>query len=731
MREEHRTSPQDASGGDEETGSPTDGTPADPPGRWWITPAVFGAAAALLVLAAFSPWSWGLSDDFGTAPWWVAIPALVAAVLLVGGLGTRRTVRWAVAAAALAACLGLFAFARSPAEELPRAPRPYQFLAADPPRPAAALAAALACLAAIGLCVLLARRQGFRLPPAAAGGTRRRARRLLAVVVGGALAGSLLSVGTDQVAQSVQQALADTKKSVFDATSQTLPEERRGKGHDISAAEHHEPVPHLKPEKTLWRKKLPGPVELTTCVLDRPKDNGWRVDQKHRNDPLVTQSTLVAVESVSGGNAVVGYDAADGSERWRYTVRDTELTLPRLDKTYTTDSRLGQVGVSDFCRVHVVVDPLTLVTLDGSSGEVKNTTQLPSPASWKDRAFNWAFATESYISEGGEDQDVKWQPLVPLGHADQIYVQTSRQLVEVDHWTGKVLAVTKENKGCFHLATHERRSARTIGAPLVLAQGCTSPYYTQIPERPADLGRGVDETDLAYDGLSRLISHRQDTVPRLGCDRAPRISDVRDGPKGVVVVGRWCDDYDGPLLVGKDYDDEAWGTVVELPKNTELPLRPYAPRFGDVLWLSHGSLYRLEPARGRVEGQGSYQKLYAEDGEPLEALVPPATRRDDALDEHPGAFYAMTASGTLLALTYGEKEGKNGGVVAEVTGRMAKAAGECAGTRDLLVDRAGVKLLALCETDGGTEVTAITGKRLTKAEWAYPHSQNYKQYVSH
>lgn len=731
MGEEHRTPPQDESSGAEEAGSSTDGTPGDPPERWWITPAAFGAAAALLILAAFSPWSWGLSEDFGTVPWWVAIPALVAAVLLVGGLGARRTVRWAVAAAALTACLGLFAFARSPAEELPHAPVPYQFLAADPPRPAAALAAALTCLAAIGLCVLLARRQGFRLPPPAAGGTRRRAQRLLAVVVGGALVGSLLSVGTDQIAQSVQQALAD-KKPVFDATSQTLPEERRGKGHDVSAAEHHEPVPHLKPEKTLWRKKLPGPVELTTCVLDRPKDDGWRVDKGRRDDPLVTQSTLVAVESVSGGNAVVGYDAADGSERWRYTVRDTEITLPRLTKTYPADSRLGQVGVSDFCRVHAVVDPLTLVTLDGSTGEVKNTTQLPSPAAWKDRNFNWHFVTGSHSIGGREDKEAQWQPLVPLGHADQIYVQTSRQLAEVDHWTGKVLAVTEEEKGCWHLATHERRSARTINTPLVLAQGCTSPYYIQIPGLPFDQARGVDATELAFDGLSRLISHRQGTIPRLGCDRvAPRISDFRDSSKGVVVVGRWCDDYDGPLLVGSDdYDYGVWETVVELPEDTELPLRPYASGFGDVLWLSHGSLYRLEPARS--DGPGSYQKVYAEDGEPLEALVPPATRPDDAtVHEYPGAFYAVTASGTLLTLTYGEKEGKERGAVAKVAGRMAKAAGECAGTRDLLVDRAGVKLLALCETGEGTEVTAITGERLTKAERTFPLGGRYKQHVSH
>ncbi|MFJ4823918.1 hypothetical protein ACIP5L_11590 [Streptomyces bacillaris] len=730
MREEHRTPPQDASSGDGEAGPPTDEASAAPPGRWWITPAVFGAAAALLVLAAFSPWSWGRSEDFGTVPWWIAVPALVAAVVLVGGLGTRRTVWWAVAVAAPAACLGLFAFARSPAEELPYAPRPYEFLAADPPRPAAALAAALACLAAIGLCVLLARRPGFRLPPVP-GGARRRVQRLLAVVVGGVLVGSLLSVGTDQVAQGAQRALADEKKPVFDATSQTLPEERRGKGHDISAAEHHEPVPHLKPEKTLWRKKLPGPVELTTCVLDRPKNNGWLVDQDHRDDPVVTQSTLVAVESVPGGNAVVGYDTADGSERWRYTVRDTEITLPRLNKTYTADSRLGQVGVSDFCRVHVVVDPLTLVTLDGSSGEVKNTTQLPSPASGKKkRVFNWHFATESYASDERGDEDAQWQPLVPLGHADQIYVQTDRQLVEVDHWTGKVLAVTNEETGCSHLATHKRRSARTISTPLVLAQHCTSPYYIQIPRLPSDEERGVHATELMYDGLSRLISHRQDTIPRLGCERPPYITDFRDSLQGVVVVGRWCDDYDGPLLAGVD-DYGAWDTVVELPKDTELPLRPHASGFGDVLWLSHGSLYLLEPSRSRTNGQGSYQKLYSGDEEPLEALVYPATRRSGAGIGHPGAFYAVTASGTLLALTYGEKEGKQGGAVAKVTGRMAKAVGECAGARDLLVDRAGVKLLALCETDGGTEVTAITGERLTKAERTYPQGGNHKHRVSH
>ncbi|MEW2067726.1 hypothetical protein [Streptomyces sp. NPDC007346] len=731
MREEHRTPPQDGSGGDDEVGSPADETSDAPPGRWWITPAVFGAAAALLALAAFSPWSWGLSEEFGTAPWWIAVPALVAAVVLVGGFGTPRTVRWAMAAAALAACLGLFAFARSPAEELPYAPRPYQFLAADPPRPAAALAAALACLAAIGLCVLLTRRQDSCLPPPVPGGTRRRAQRLLAVVVGGALVGSLLSVGADQVAQGAQRALADEKKPVFDATSQTLPEERRGKGHEISAAEHHEPVPHLKPEKTLWRKKLPGPAELTTCLLDRPEHDGWRVDRKHQNDPLVTQSTLVAVESVAGGNAVVGYDTADGSERWRYTVRDTEITLPYLRKTYTADSRLGQVGVSDFCRVHVVVDPLTLVTLDGSSGEVKNTTQLPSPATAKKKRIrNWNFVTESDYSYGEEDEEAQWQPLVPLGHADQIYVQSSWQLVEVDHWTGKVLAVTREKEDCFHLATHERRSARTISTPLVLAQGCTPPHYTRIPELPSDQERGVHATELKYDGLSRLISHRQDTIPRLGCRQAPYITDFRNGSKGALVVGRWCDDYDGPLLTGVD-DHGAWDTVVELPKDTELPLRPYASGLGDVLWLSHGSLYRLEPFRDRTDGQGSYQKLYSGDGEPLEALVYPANGHYGAIVGYPAAFYAMTASGTLLTLTYGAKKGKEDGAVAEVAGKLVKAAGACAGTRELLVDRAGVKLLALCETEEGTEVTAITGERLTEAEHTYPQGGNHKQYVSH
>lgn len=62
---------------------------------------------------------------------------------------------------------------------------------------------------------------------------------------------------------------------------------------------------------------------------------------------------------------------------------------------------------------------------------------------------------------------------------------------------------------------------------------------------------------------------------------------------------------------------------------------------------------------------------------------------------------------------------------------MERVAGACDGPRDLLVDGAGVKLLALCETDEGTVVTAITGERLTEAGNTCPRAEQYERSVSH
>ncbi|MFI2673755.1 hypothetical protein ACH5AU_30075 [Streptomyces albidoflavus] len=43
---------------------------------------------------------------------------------------------------------------------------------------------------------------------------------------------------------------------------------------------------------------------------------------------------------------------------------------------------------------------------------------------------------------------------------------------------------------------------------------------------------------------------------------------------------------------------------------------------------------------------------------------------------------------------------------------VLKAAGACAGTRDITLDRAGLKLLTWCITKSGTHVTAVAMRHL-------------------
>ncbi|UED86786.1 hypothetical protein [Streptomyces profundus] len=694
---------------------PAKHSPARPAGRWWWGPALFGGALAALALAALSPWADAPFDELGSAPWWVAATALLAWLTLLGGLGARRGLRLAGTLAALTAALAVIGYLGGTVEADP----PELFASAtEPGRPVAALLAASAALVAAALCFLLSRRRVSWLPPAGTGDARARARRLTAATLAGVLLAGLAGVGGGYGAQSFQR--GGEADSRVDATSQPVPPGERDTGVEVSYGEHHERVPHFEPTEVLWQETLPGAAALTTCLLDQPPYEDGEVPLEHDDDPLTVASTLVSVEAGDGEDAVIGYDTADGTERWRYTVRyEGAREDPELP---AYPGRIGQVGVSDFCTVHVVADATTLVTLDGGSGEVLRETALPEPGHrFENPARSWMFLTGTHPYEGDDGGGFDWRPVVPLGQVWEFYLEQPNYLLEVRQRDGTVLSAEglEDAGSCFRMIAPDLSpfSPRVARSPYLVTNGCVTPRYTKVPPLPQYQG---DVTEAEAPHRSAPLTF--DQVTALGCPYAPYLSEAGAIDRSLVLVGHWCrEDFDGPVLLFDDSSDTV--LVAELPADTELPLRPTATLVGEhpVAWLSGGSLYALTDVWGETvlaDGprrfvESAYREIHG-GPEPLEAAfvggAPAAAGHESLL------VYGVTASGTVLALA--QEADDEGEFAPELSpyAELPEAAGSCAGSREIVLDRAGLKLLTWCETPEGTVVTAVAGERLTEAD---------------
>ncbi|MGW4374046.1 hypothetical protein ACWEJ7_10305 [Streptomyces albidoflavus] len=688
--------------------------------RWWWAPVLSGCALTLLALAAASPLAGPVLDEEfgepGAVPWWVVVWPAAGALLLLGGAGTPRSVRGAACLAFAGLPAGLLAYANG-AEEQP-VPAPFLPAPAEE-RPAAALLAAVLCLAAAGLCVLLHRVAASWLPPAAAGSRRHRVRLLLAATAWGAVGGAVLSTGTGYAALAFEAAMRVDPLTV-DATSRTVPEEQRGEGTEVTYGRHHAPALYGEPTEVAWEKELPGPAALTTCRLDEPPvgEDGEPRQQKDE-DPVTVRSTLVAVEWGNGWGAVSGHDPADGKERWRYTVRQADAPGARGDRSRPP---LGRVGVSDFCAAHVVTGAGTLVTLDGNSGEVLNEAGLPRGVmSGRVDARRWSFVTGTYEPDVAGPR--KEQPqVVALGRDRHFFLKNGGLLAEIHQPTGRLLSMDA-GRNCGHLAASAgadaESSPRVRVTPSLLTQFCADPAYTEIPAPPSrDTWDGGDAGE--YDSLQRFPAPASTALPSLGCERAPSLTDFRLNRGSYTVAGLWCGsgDKDRKLLVTNAGTPGA--QVVELPEETELPLRPAVRSVSlkedlHTVWLSGGILQALpRVADGKVvheEGRTKYHavkpRTLHEGAEPLQAAATFTHPRIHDL-ERALLVYAVTDSGTVLALEQ-QATGPDGALDPALTpyGRLPDAAGPCEGTREIAVDRAGEKLLTWCTTGSGTHVTAV------------------------
>ncbi|UED84871.1 PQQ-binding-like beta-propeller repeat protein [Streptomyces profundus] len=693
---------------------------AEPAGRWWPGPALFGAALAALLLSALTPWSDALFDDeLGTSPWWVATPALLAALVL---LGDRRGLPLAGALAALAAALGAIGFQRGTVER--EATQLFAFQP-EPGRPVVPLLAALACLTAAALCALLHRRRAPWLPPT--GDSGRKARLLIATTLAGALLAGAATVGSGLTAQAIQRAEGEEPR--VDAISRTVPAEERDQGVELSLDQYLEWTPYAKPTEVRWQETLPGAAALTECAVaappvefGQPADAG-RVAREHQRDPVVLHGTLVSVEAGDGEDSVIGYDTADGSERWRYTV--PHGGTGEFQGPPDHPGRLGQVGVSPDCRVLVVAKSRTLVTLDANSGEPLRETALPDPAHRFDNpARTWTFLTGTSPSP----HEDTWRPVVALAGTPEIFLEAPDHLIEVRQSNGDLLSVERVQTECLRLAMPAKRPnpLHEEQPQYLLTQGCALANYTSVPSLPEnhDFRGGLE----AHEGpLYREAPLAVGRIHALGCPNTPHITDfdVHDDDQlrnhntsddRILFAGTWCDDFAGPLLL--EQRDIRTVHLAELPPDTELPLRPTrtdATPYSHV-WLDGGTLYGWlaeptedeEPEPVLTDGRTSYvEREYREihtGARPLEAAF--AGGQPDTEVMRSVIVYAVTDEGDVLAL-----DQENRDAALRVYAELPEAAGTCAGDRQITVDRAGLKLLTWCETPSGTDVTAIALER--------------------
>lgn len=722
------------SGDDGENAPSTGDEPKGWAARWWWAPSLFGAAAVLLVVAAASPVLRRLlGEEFGDVPWWALVwPAAAAVLVLAAGTGARRSLLRAGGLGLAGAVFGGFAYLGGAEAQTHRDP----VHTVTEVRPAAALLAAVACLLAAVVCLLLSRRGASWLPPAGSGSRRRRVRRVSLVVAWGAVGGIVVTTATGYGARGLAESQARQRvESGVDATARSVPESERDKGVEVTLGDHTDREPYAEPTKVLWDGKLPGPAALTTCRLDEPPvgDDGQPV-RGDSEDPVTLRSTLVSVEAGRGEDAVVGYDTADGTERWRYTVRYGSYAKDALHPS--APGRLGQVGVSDFCTVHVLAGQQALVTLDGNAGAVLRETALPSGGEVIERgpsARLWRFtAADTPFYRATEDAEPVWQQIVPLGRDQNLFLQADENLAEVDQRTGRLLSLSHEPR-CAYLSGTDHSSSvnpapRDYATPSLFSQLCGDASYTRVPA-PPDEKNADDSGDGRSDAPHRPPNLRSGQVPAFGCER-PVLTDVQRIGEDYTVAGLWCTrNKEGKL---QELDKRLVTTagrfgmqVVDLPRDTPLPLRPVSrsPR-GDAdhhtVWIADGKVYGIQrTTAGAVvheEAGITYRAakprtVYA-GPEPLQAAKMFA--RSISMDvELPLLVYAVTDSGTVLALEQ-KSSGPGKRLDPELTpyAQLPDAAAPCEGTRHVTVDRAGLKLLTWCTTKEASQVTAVALRSL-------------------
>ncbi|NJQ06354.1 hypothetical protein [Streptomyces lonarensis] len=675
---------------------------------WWARTGALAAVAVLLVLTALPPWSGPLVGPGEGITGWAAVTALVAAGLLVGGLGLPSALRGAAAAATLTAVLASVAYLRTP--EAVDAPSLLSAIAYPAERPAAALALALVATAAAAVCLALAARPGAWLPRE--GGRRVRGRRLLAVGTAAALLGGLLGAGALAGVDRAQRAVAGG--SYYDAVSDPLDPWLRY-GYEVTLGDHRETLPHLEPTGVGWQGSLPGPAELTTCLLDRPSPGE---DGRTAHGQRIAGSTLVTVEQQDGADAVIGVDPTNGMERWRYTVRHGRVVVPTEDGRGARFAvHLGHVAVSPLCTVHVVIEPLTLVTLDGSSGKVLQETPLSGVG-----GPGWTFVTDSgteSLADGPDEETASdRRAVVALPRTTHVYLRSSSALAEFTE-TGELLGYG-DLFDCSVLAAPQKEPpAGGVSDAVLLSQNCPGFHvdFVAVPPVPQDpFGSGTAPL------LRPVVPSWTGHVPTLGCEAAPRISQLVPPQQlsQLSLVGRWCDRFEGPLIL-RGLSEQRWVEATELPADTELPLRVVGSTGSRLVWISGGELHRVGPMSDRVFHETDWplrivdvgrELLYAGDEAIEAALVDTAPRTVDGHRDDHELVYTVGVSGTVTALIRADHDGPSEFArYAELPG----AAGRCAGDRDLLLDRPGQRLLVTCESAAGTEVTVIETERPPEA----------------
>ncbi|NJP68136.1 hypothetical protein [Streptomyces spiramenti] len=700
-----RTRPEHEPGGRKRVAVALDAVGSAP---WWARTGALVAVAVLLVLTALPPWSGPLVGPGEGIPGWAAVTALAAAGLLAGGLGLRWTLHAAAAAATLTAVLASVAYLRTP--DAADAPSWLSALAYPAERPAAALTLALVAAAAAAVCLALAARPGAWLP--AEGGRRARGRRLLAVGTAAALVGGLLGAGAVAGVDRAQRAVAGGP--YYDAVSDPLDPWLRY-GYEVTLGEHQERLPHLEPTGVGWQGSLPGPAELTTCLLGQPS---LGEDGSTAHGQRIAGSTLVTVEQQDGADAVIGVDPANGMERWRYTVRHGQVAVPAEGggRGGRVAVHLGHVAVSPLCAVHVVIEPLTLVTLDGSSGKVLQETPLPGGGP------GWTFVTDAGTEPGtdGPDEEATSdrRPVVALPRTTHVYLRSPSALAEFTE-TGELLGYG-DLPDCAVLAAPQGDPfVRGVADAVLLSQDCPGFHvdFVAVPPAPRDpSGSGAAHL------LRPVVPSGADHVPVLGCEAAPRISQLLPPQQlsRLSLVGRWCDRFEGPIIL-QYRSDRRLVEATELPADTELPLRVVGYTGSRVAWISGGELHRVGPMSERIFHETDWplsvldvgrELLYAGDEAIEAALVDTAPRTVDGRRDDHELVYTVGVSGTVTALIRPDHDGPS-----EFTryAELPGAAGRCTGDRDLLLDRPGQRLLVTCESEAGTEVTVIETERPPEA----------------
>ncbi|MFJ6612982.1 hypothetical protein ACIQPT_22200 [Streptomyces sp. NPDC091289] len=691
-------------------------------GRW--LPAVLGCVLALVLLAAFPPWPDALIDDLGSTPWWVAAPVLGAGLVLLVGAGTRRSAVWALLPLAAASVLGTVAF----------------LTASDSGgdvRPAAPLAAALVCGLALVLCLPLVRRRrpwiGHARSPEL---LRLRVRTLTVCALAGALVGGLLGAGAGLGAERIREATAaeDEEEPLVNATSEPLAAGKKPFTSTMEVGGFRIPgAEEIEVGRVAWQKSLSGPAELSVCPERREPSAYEDVNDLPPDWPV--QSTLVTVERAGGDDVVIGLDAADGSERWRYTVHAEG------------DVRLGQVGVGERCDVLVVVDPDVIVSLDSVTGRVQGMSELEQPGdslvpreTWRSGyAWPWRLIpaaapapdSPSPSPSTGPDEDSgrdgfrpekEGQRLLALGSSHSRYLWAAA-LDEVAFLSGQY-GLAAVHRSDASLAGHSTQSdALHAGAcrylvdyspkkwgPYLLQSGCSQPTVFELAQ-PALLPDG---------GAPLPLTHR--ALPSLGC--AGRAEEQYQQPEFSALWNGFSDAW----IVGecrregtKDKGKAPVQQLIQLRMRGTMPVKPPepavtlpagagmmlpnegAPWGDDFFYLENGELRALFYERVD-DPEGKAVRYAAPDGEPLSAVAFLDTEGHDAANG-----LAVTERGTVVTFTH-EKQEKAGSsrYAAKHTGRTTLARGTCAGTRDLLVDTVGERVLVLCRSAKGTEVTTLT-----------------------